>query len=259
MEENQQMQQKRKDKQIKLMIIGIAVLVVGLVGVTYAFFNYTRTGAANNITTGRIYFNTEQGDEVTLSNLFPITASGEVTAATPGVGSAVIHITGNTTYEQGIEYLVKSVDVTGMGSTPLPISIAVSYAATGEVNAIGSANDSYFTVRGGNTSYYKILSTDAISEGANLLVGYIAPGQTGIDGELTIMAYLDADNIAITDTVSGEEPASAEYINGTTEDWIQGRTVFSTDEWNALAQNGVSFRIRVEANEGTWVPSSIDD
>ena len=78
MEENQFNQERRKDKQIKLMIIGIAVLVIGLVGVTYAFFNYTRTGAANNITTGKIYFNAEQGDEVTLSNLFPITASGEV-------------------------------------------------------------------------------------------------------------------------------------------------------------------------------------
>ena len=68
----EQNNQQRKNKQLMLSIIGIAILVVGLVGVTYAFFNYTRTGARNTIRTGRIYFNAEQGDTVTLSNLFPI-------------------------------------------------------------------------------------------------------------------------------------------------------------------------------------------
>ena len=36
--------QQSKNKKLYLMIIGVAVLVIGLVGATYAFFNYTRTG-----------------------------------------------------------------------------------------------------------------------------------------------------------------------------------------------------------------------
>ena len=34
-----------------------------LVGVTYSFFNYTRTGSSNTLSVGRINFNIEQTDE----------------------------------------------------------------------------------------------------------------------------------------------------------------------------------------------------
>ena len=106
---------------------------------------------------------------------------------------------------------------------------------------------------------YKVLSTDTIEDNGDLVVGYIAPGQTGIDGYITIMAWLDAANIAITDT-SPEEVTDTNndgYLDGTTDDWINGRTVFTTSEWNALTANGVSFQVKVEANEGTWVPRPV--
>ncbi len=257
-----------KSKKQMFTIIGIFALVLMLTTVTYAFFNYTRTGTANNIRTGRIFFDAAQGDTVTLSDLFPITASGEVTDGTPGVGSLSIHVTGDTSYAEGIEYLVKAVDVTNSsGGVNLPISIAISYeAASGEGNTIGTADNSYFTNRGGNSSLYKVLSTDSITDDGDLVVGYIAPGATGVDGYITIMAYLDANNIAITDTYpSGEvthTEASGEtsievvdYTNETSSEWVNGRTVFTTDEWNALQANGVSFKIKVEANEGVWVPA----
>ena len=44
-----------------------------------------------------------------------------------------------------------------------------------------------------------------------------------------------------------------EYTDGTTSAWVNNRTVFTTEEWNALQANGVSFQIRTEANEGVWV------
>jgi len=34
----------QKTKQRVLIILGAFILVIGLIGVTYAFFNYTRTG-----------------------------------------------------------------------------------------------------------------------------------------------------------------------------------------------------------------------
>lgn len=310
-----QSEQQRKNRQVMLSIIGVAILVIGLVGVTYAFFNYTRTGTANTIQTGRIVFDAEQDGTVTLSDLFPITVAPNttVTSSTPGVGSLSLHITGDTSYTEGIEYLIEAVDVTGNGQTALPISIQISYAATepeqGQPNNdIGVPDDSYFTNRGGATSRYKLLSTGSISEGEDILVGYIAPGTTGIDGELTILAYLDAANIAITDTypegtihtvnenfdattcetvLTGVTGASTycasstalqnaidngpltateitllvnsgmvtEFTDGTTSTWVDGRTVFTTAQWNALQANGVSFKIRATANEGTWVPN----
>ena len=46
----------KKNNQILLSIIGVAILIVATVGVTFAFFNYTRTGSENTLSVGRIYF-----------------------------------------------------------------------------------------------------------------------------------------------------------------------------------------------------------
>ena len=307
-----------KNKKQSMIIVGAFIFVLMLFTTTYAFFNYTRTGTANNIRTGKIYFNADGGNNtVTLSDLFPISVGENetITSSTPGVGSLKLHITGDTTYTEGIEYLIEAVEVTGNGNTSLPISIDISYTPTEveqgqEANVIGTSDNNYFTNRGGETSRYKLLSTGSISEGEDILVGYIAPGATGIDGELNILAYLDADNIAITDTypsgtirevvenysvsacetaltglatastvcassealkgaIDNNELTSAqitallnagvitEYTNETTSEWVSGRTVFTTEEWNALHATGVSFKIKTTANEGTWVEAPI--
>ena len=44
-----------------------------------------------------------------------------------------------------------------------------------------------------------------------------------------------------------------EYTNGTPASFGEGRTVLTTTEWNGLQTNGVSFQVKVEANEGVWV------
>ena len=44
-----------------------------------------------------------------------------------------------------------------------------------------------------------------------------------------------------------------EYTNGTPSSFGEGRVVLTTDEWNSLQTNGVSFQIKVESQEGTWV------
>ena len=59
-------------KQNILLILEIFVLV-GMVGaVTYAFFNYTRTGDANTLRLGDITFNTSERGRINLSNAFHI-------------------------------------------------------------------------------------------------------------------------------------------------------------------------------------------
>ena len=44
-----------------------------------------------------------------------------------------------------------------------------------------------------------------------------------------------------------------EYVNGTTPEWVDGRTVLTTNEWNSLGEVQLSFKIKVESNEGIWV------
>ncbi len=323
-------------------VIACFTLILLLGTTTYAFFNYTRTGSTNTIKVGRIAFNSEQGNAINLTNVFPIDKAN-IDTETDYVGSVSIHVTGDTTYSEGIEYLVKAVNVNNTAGSykKIPISVDVSYTAT-DNKVIGTPDKNYFDNRGGNTSIYKILAGKQIAEGNNLVVGYIAPNETGIDGTITIKAFIDKDRIAISDTpeenysetfgsdeyelnpdatpeninacaqymenyyiahdytgylYSGEtydsfcagtgtlegvnilemlydgwfsksviddlkgmhiiiqtsEKTVNSWKDGSPSEWVNGRTVFTTEEWNSLETNGISFQVKVEANEGIWV------
>ena len=249
------------EKHKKLSIIGFAILLVALLGGTYAFFNYTRTGTANNIRTGRIYFNTTQGEELNLTNVFPMKSSE---AESANLDSVTVGIVGDTTYADGEEF---EITLTGLNNTvngkEIPINYIATYtAATG--GSIGESSDTYFTARESkDANIYKLNATGKVLDGKQVLTGYIKNGTTGISGTLTIKAYIDADRIAISDTYYENAPTprptapSDEY--GTTTEWVDGRVVFTTEEWNSLSTNGISFKIKAESNEGIWVvePGSI--
>lgn len=162
------------------------------------------------------------------------------------VGTVAITVTGDTTYDKGVEYLVSAVNVTNtVGTKTIPISINATASGT-----LGTSDEDYFDNRDTATSHiYKVLAKDTISNNDQLMVGYIANNATGINGTITIKAYLDENKIGISDTYDGTESDSM----GTTNEWAAGRTVFTTTEWNSLQGTGISFQIRVEANEGTWV------
>ena len=244
-----------KSKKQSLIVIGVFTLVLMLGTVTYAFFNYTRTGTANTIKTGRISFNSEQGTSINLTNMFPIDVTNGIPDDATKVGTVTIHVTGDTTYAEGVEYLVSAVNVTNtVGSKKLPISIDVSVSSNTNNNpatTLGTVDANYYTNRGtsASTSIYKVLANDTISTNDKLVVGYIKSGATGVDGNIVIKAYLDKSKIAITDTYDGNETET----NGTTTEWVDDREIFTTTEWNSLQQNGVSFQIKVESNEGIWV------
>ena len=61
-------------KQVVLSIVGVAILVVAIVGVSFAFFTYTRTGGQNNlINTGQLFFSFDDGaSTINLVNQFPM-------------------------------------------------------------------------------------------------------------------------------------------------------------------------------------------
>ena len=252
-----------KSKKQMYIVIGAFALVLLLGTTTYAFFNYTRTGSANVIKTGRIYFNSEQGTAINLTNMFPIDVSSGIPNDNTKVGTVTLNVTGDTTYDEGIEYLVSAVNVqntigSGTNAKSLPISIDVSVAnntGNNPATTLGTSDEDYFDNRGGNSSIYKVLANETISNNGELLVGYITKGATGIDGNIVIKAYLDKAKVAITDTYDGNETDNM----GTTTTWVNDREVFTTQEWNSLQANGVSFQIKVESNEGIWVdgPPSI--
>lgn len=259
-----------RNKKQMYVVIGAFIVVLVLFTTTYAFFNYTRTGTANNIRTGRISFNTTQNGTLNLTNVFPV-ASNSV-GNDYSQDTVTINITGDTTYANGIEYLVTAEDVHTETSTGKKVPLTLKVAVTNNLGTQDTDNDQieYFTDRGGNTSYYKNLSESVLYDGQYLLVGYIASGQTGINGTINIKAYLDDTKIGISDTypegevshVEGVEPNQGTVIdgyNGTPNSFGTGRVVLTTNEWNSLQQQGneLSFKIRVEANEGTWVDPAV--
>ena len=103
------MNNSNSSKQILLSVIGVAILVVAVVGVSFAFFNYTRTGAPNTIKTGTIMFESTQST-ISVNNVFPVPASA-VATDTNNVKTAEVTIKGNTNYTNGIDFTVKAQDV----------------------------------------------------------------------------------------------------------------------------------------------------
>ena len=246
-----------KNKRQMFTIIGVFTLMLLLGTTTYAFFNYTRTGSSNTIRVGRISFVTRQLDTINLTNVFPIDKAN-VDTDTDNVDSVVIEIIGDTDYSEGIEYLVSSKDTniyTNQG-TQVPISLDITID-----DDLGTESTNYFTARESkNANIYKKLVGDTLVGDQMLLVGFIKPNTTsgtteGIDATLSIKAYFDKDKIGISDTYDGTESE----IKGTTNEWANGRTILTTTEWNALQTNGVSFKIKVEANEGIWVKGSLEE
>ena len=190
-----------KSKKQMYIVVGVFALVLMLFTTTYAFFNYTRTGVANNIRTGRIYFNTSQSGTLNLTNVFPMSATD---AGNANLDQVSVRIQGDTTYADGEEYEISIVDVNNtINNKTIPINYIASYSATpvqsGDPNVIGTNSDSYFTARGSTTAVYQLKSTGEASNGDQVLVGYI-PANVAIDGTLTIKAYLDVDNVVISDT-----------------------------------------------------------
>ena len=232
-------------------IISTIGVVMILFGVTYSFFNYTRTGVSNTIKVGRIYFNSEQTNTITLVDVFPIDKT--TVNSSNDVGTATITIEGDTTYDDGVEYQLTVSNLTNtVGQKEIPIDVVVT------ASGVGDSEDDYFNERGGNSSIYKVLTDGTISNNKQLLVGYITKGSNGVNGTVTIKAYLDKEKIAISDTyyenvTATPTPAAPNDMYGTTDNWVNGRTVLTTTEWNNLHTNGVSFQVKVEANEGIWV------
>lgn len=272
------MEGSKQSKQILISVIGVAILVVAVVGVSFAFFNYTRTGAANQVSTGKIKFVSEQTGSITLSNVFPLTSeqlATEIAKTTegnaaydasyiPNFAEVEVSIKGETTYSQGLDYRVTATGVdfttntTGTGATNVTLPVNVTVTATDLGTNVGTGTLS------GNTDQVKVYSytsTTPLAEGNLLAEGHIkntedASTFTGqrINGTLTVRAYLDAGTLAITDTYAGSGNEATEQ-NGTTDSWVSGRTVITTDQWNSLASSPLSFKIKVESKEtgGSYV------
>ena len=244
-----------KSRKQMYVVIGVFALVLMLFTTTYAFFNYTRTGTSNTIRVGRIAFNSSQSGNINLTNAFPITST-EAETDTTNAKSVSITVTGDTDYANGVEYLVTANDVNlSVGGKQLPVALEISVEGNNSKTLGTLETGDYYANRDNyQTSKYKIEYNGEIDDGTHLLVGYIASNTTsgtaeGIDGIITIKAYIDASKVLISDTYDGTESDNM----GTPNSLAERKIVFTTTEWNSIQSSPLSFKVKVEANEGIWV------
>lgn len=177
---------ENNSKQAILSIVGIAVLVIAVVGVSFAFFTYSKQGTTNNvITTGSIAFEfTETTNGLTLTNQFPQTAEEGKTNDTFD-----FKVTGN------------------IPTTMSPIAYTV-YAVPGDAVADktrmkNSEIDFYLTTTGGTveTAYATGAPvTDAI-DGAGLKIasGTIPASGSAVEHSYSMTMWVN-DTVTISDT-----------------------------------------------------------
>ena len=260
------MSNSNSSKQVLLSVIGVAILVVAVVGVSFAFFNYTRTGSANTVRTGTIQFNSTQS-HVAITNAFPVTrttAMATTEANHQNVAISTITITGMTTYENGLDFTVTAREVDLHG---LPISVVAEHPTTGGYSSAALTNvDNSTAAKTGDSIYvhtYEEVATVAnrLKSGDVLAEGHINTN-TQANETIIIRAFIDDARVFITDTPNDGEydPSQSPEVgyaatgnpnasNGTTVP--SGKTAVTTTQWNALnSENGAAtFRIEVQAND----------
>ncbi len=117
-------------KQVLLSVLGIAILVIAVVGVSFAFFTYSKTGENQLLTTGTIFFQFTDGDQISLKDQFPIpdaTGAGFHTQPSGIEDSEVMvnsvmtfDVVGHDSSGKGIDYKIMAVPGAKPGAEPDP-------------------------------------------------------------------------------------------------------------------------------------------
>ena len=170
-------------KQVLLSVLGVAILVVAVVGVSFAAFSYSRTGEqVNTITTGTITMNyTDDSNGIKLTNAMPMSdengkaLTGEnnvfdftVSATISGSGTTQIDYAiiaapedGNTLNDEDIKVWLTDTSDEGQGNTTDPVVLNTLPASSTVSTTTGAPNtaDDYvlksgtYSGTGGSDSY----------------------------------------------------------------------------------------------------------
>ena len=170
-------------KQVLLSVLGIAVLVVAVVGVSFAFFTYSKAGTKNNLlTTGSIFFNFTDSNAIRLTNQFPLSDS-DGASITPVDGENAVmtfSVQGYDGSTKGIEYTIIATKGTAPTDVPVPGSDPVTYRNFNESTDKLKDNEVKLLLTGehaltNNYSSATVVSTTdgALANGVTLATGKI--------------------------------------------------------------------------------------
>lgn len=102
-------------KKIIFLIIGVAILTIAVVGISFAYFSYSKIGVKNNrISTGEIAVYLSENSTINISNQFPMknseaTGTPGISGETGEVSSMNFTITGYSSGKQTIPYKIYAI------------------------------------------------------------------------------------------------------------------------------------------------------
>ena len=237
--------QKGKNKVNKTYcVLAIVLLLLMSVIVTYQFIGFVNSEVQSNERPGRLSYKISPSDTITLTNVYPIT-NDELLSDTVNNKSITINIYGSTNYDEDVEYLVKFDQVkNAINDKRVPIAyIAAS-------SDLGEESTDYFNERGYDKTIYQISEMGWVYPDEALLVGYIKKGESDFSGTVTLTAYVDSTKI---DTFGEEEFGDINSNYFFPGDEEEGTVLFTPEEWDEIMNLGVSFKVKVEIQKGTWV------
>lgn len=156
---------ENNSKQAVLSIVGIAILVIAVVGVSFAFFTYSKQGTTNNvITTGKIEFAYEEVNNLSLTNQFPSTdeegladnsadafqfnVSGTIPATANPINYTVTAVAGDT-MDPKVRMQDSEINVYVTGTNGAVIDGGYDTNAAGEVGAAAGNSATGFQIAHG--------------------------------------------------------------------------------------------------------------
>ena len=249
--------EEKKNSKVVLSLIGLLITVGITFGVTYAFFNYTRTGSNNVIETGAVQFNYQEGTPLELSNQFPI---GEENLTDDY--KLTFSVSGHNSLKDGVSFNIYAVhgdDVTG--KTWLSDNIM-------KMKFVAPSDGDGFSI---TNNYYANATTPTYTDGKAL----IATGLIKNTSELTTKNYslyvwVDEDlafvssttkrannaegNPSLADATSGTTTATRYMKNDNNASTVTlypansdstGKIIYTTKEFSNAHY---SVRIRIDAN-----------
>lgn len=185
-------------KQVLLSVIGVAILVIAVVGVSFAFFTYTRTGSEDNvITTGSLTFSFTDTDYINLTNHFPITTS-EGVALTGTDNVCTFTVTGSAPAGTNIGYTVYAIDGDTTAYTDK------TRFKDSEVFVYMTSDDATFSYGTGVNTGTAIanLTNDQLGTGT-------VTGGTAYTAKFTVKMWVDSSVVTIGDAATDDYTASA--------------------------------------------------
>ena len=201
----------RFNKEIKILIIIISVIIfAAVITSSYAFFNYTRSGSQNNVETGAVDFEFDDGNnEISRGTVFPIDNAD--------IDNTIIKtfsLSGHTTYSEGMRYNIYVTYGDSVSGKTRLVDDAIFFQFIPASNGNGFTND--VNICSTATSLTFVNGKALVASGA-----VKNTTQTTTKSGYTIKLWIDSSKISISSTTKRANnlegnPSLADSTSGTT-------------------------------------------